>query len=228
MLTYRFPILTPLNAATHSYPMVNHMQLFDAMPNSFQEKRFNCFVTDSADLIREARFLRCRVLAGEHCAKLEAVDELPDYDEFDAYCDHLIVFDYFQLKVVACTRLLNQQQAQKIGYFRAQTEFDLGAIFDLPGRLLEVGRICIDPAYCNSTVMSELCSGLARHALEGRYQYLFGRASIPRGPDGFGVEAICRGSTAANLPHPDILVDPLIPVPLTEIPMKTAPGREQA
>jgi putative hemolysin len=189
------------------------MKLFEAMPHTFQAKRFNCFVTDSEELIRDAQCLRHRVFAGELGAKLKSADEQLDCDEFDAYCDHLIVFDYFELKVVGYTRLLNQTQAGKIGRFYSQTEFDLDTIFTLPGRFLEVGRTCIDPDYRGGPVLSELWSGLARYALEGRYNFLFGCASIPPGPSGFGVNAAYRNIAAKNLPPPDIQVSPLIPVP---------------
>lgn len=192
---------------------VNPMKLFDAMPPVSQVKRLHCFVTDSAALIRDAQTLRYRVFAGEMGATLKSGDEQLDYDEFDAYCEHLIVFDAVERKVVGYTRLLNETQAAILGRFYSQTEFNLETVLDLPGRFLEVGRTCIDPDYRGGAVLTLLWSGLARYALEGHFNYLLGCASIPPGPSGYAVDAVYRNIAAKNFAPPDINVTPKVHVP---------------
>jgi putative hemolysin len=104
------------------------------------EKKLTCFIADSESLIKEAQALRYRVFAKEMGAKLKSESEGLDYDEIDQYCDHLIVFDNINNKIAGYTRLLNQEQAQRLGRFYSQDEFDLDQILALPGRFLEVGR----------------------------------------------------------------------------------------
>lgn len=189
------------------------MKLFDALPQMPRKKRLHCFLADSAEWIREAQSLRYRVFAGELGAKLKTAGEQLDYDEFDGYCDHLIVYDADAHKVVGYTRLLNQTQADKIGRFYSQTEFNLGTVFNMPGRFLEVGRTCIDPNYRGGAVLNLLWSGLAGYATDGGYHYLLGCASIPPGPSGFAVDAVYSNIAAHNFAPPDIKVSPVIPVP---------------
>ncbi|MGR8934680.1 MAG: GNAT family N-acetyltransferase [Gammaproteobacteria bacterium] len=189
------------------------MKLFDAMPKTSQMKRLHCFITDSQELIREAQALRYRVFAGELGAMLKSADEQLDYDEFDAYCDHLIVFDAIDRKVVGYTRLLNDTQAAILGRFYSQTEFNLGSVFTLPGRFLEVGRTCIDPDYRGGAVLTLLWSGLARYAQEGHFDFLLGCASIPAGPNGFAVAAVYHNIAAKNFAPSYIKVTPKVSVP---------------
>ncbi|MEY3882391.1 MAG: hypothetical protein RIQ94_3187 [Pseudomonadota bacterium] len=50
------------------------------------------------------------------------------------------------------TRLLNQNQAQRLGRYYSQDEFNLDKILALPGRFLEIGRTCVDPDYRGGAV----------------------------------------------------------------------------
>ncbi|MDH6301010.1 GNAT family N-acetyltransferase, partial [Polynucleobacter sphagniphilus] len=54
----------------------------------------------NADEIKEAQRLRYKVFAEEMGAHLPAHPENLDVDEFDAYCDHLLIRDQETLKVV--------------------------------------------------------------------------------------------------------------------------------
>ena len=56
--------------------------------------------------IKEAQRLRYKVFAEEMGAKLPANAENLDIDEFDAYCDHLLIRDQESLKVVGTYRVL--------------------------------------------------------------------------------------------------------------------------
>ncbi|MGZ8159466.1 MAG: GNAT family N-acetyltransferase [Methylobacter sp.] len=167
----------------------------------------------SEALIREAQALRFRVFAKEMGAKLKTESEGLDYDEVDSYCDHLIVYDNVKKKIVGYTRLLNQDQAERLGRFYSQSEFDLKQVLALPGRFLEIGRTCVDPDYRGSAVLTTLWSALVQYALEGQFNYLLGCASITPGPSGFAVDAVYRNIDGKNIAPPAIQVAPSIPVP---------------
>jgi putative hemolysin len=168
---------------------------------------------DAKALIKEAQALRFRVFAKEMGAKLKTESEELDYDEIDNYCDHLIAYDHVHKKIVGYTRLLNQDQAERLGRFYSQSEFNLDQVLTLPGRFLEIGRTCIDPDYRGGAVLTTLWSALVQYALEGRFNYLLGCASITPGPSGFAVDAVYRNIDAKNLAPASIQVTPSIPVP---------------
>jgi len=169
--------------------------------------------TDSEKLIKEAQALRFRVFAKEMGAKLKTESEGLDYDEVDSYCDHLIVYDNANKKIVGYTRLLNQGQAEKLGRFYSQSEFHLDQVLTLPGRFLEIGRTCVDPDYRGSAVLTTLWSALVQHALEGQFNYLIGCASITPGPNGFAINEVYRNIDIKNIAPSSLHVSPSIKVP---------------
>ncbi len=176
-------------------------------------KKLDCFLADSEALIKEAQALRYRIFAKEMGAKLKTEAEGLDYDEVDSYCDHLIVYDNVNKKIVGYTRLLNESQAKRLGRFYSQDEFNLDQILALPGRFLEIGRTCVDPDYRGGAVLTTLWSALVQYAMEGDFNYLLGCASITPGPSGFAVDAVYRNIDAKNIAPADIQVKPSIPVP---------------
>jgi putative hemolysin len=176
-------------------------------------KRLDCFIADSATLIKEAQALRFRVFAKEMGAKLETEAEGLDYDEVDNYCDHLIVYDNIMNKVVGYTRLLSQHQADQLGRFYSESEFHLDQVLALPGRFLEIGRTCVDPDYRGGAVLTTLWTALVKYAIEGRFDYLIGCASITPGPSGFAVNAVYRAIDTKNIVSSSIQVTPKVPVP---------------
>ncbi|WP_024297306.1 GNAT family N-acetyltransferase [Methylomicrobium lacus] len=176
-------------------------------------KRFSSFIADSEAMIKAAQELRYRVFAREMGAKLKSASEELDYDEIDAYCDHLIVYDNQKRKIAGYTRLLNHEQANVLGRFYSEAEFDLSKIMALPGRFLEIGRTCVDPDYRGGAVLTTLWSALAQYAIEGGYQYLLGCASITPGPSGYALDAIFRHIDQKNLAPTALRTTPTIQVP---------------
>ena len=176
-------------------------------------KKLECFLATTDNLIKEAQALRYRVFAKEMGAKLKSEHEGLDYDEVDSYCDHLVVYDNSQQKIVGYTRLLSQQQAKRLGRFYSQDEFDLTAVLALEGNFLEIGRTCVDPDYRGGAVLTTLWSALVKYALEGQFNYLLGCASITPGPSGFAVDAVYRAIDANNIAPTHLQVTPVIAVP---------------
>jgi len=189
------------------------MNEIDAEIHVKSTKRLECFIANSETLIKEAQALRFRVFGKEMGAKLETESEGLDYDEFDAYCDHLIVYDNLNSKIVGYTRLLNQTQAEQLGHFYSQSEFELDQVLALPGRFLEIGRTCVDPDYRGSAVLTTLWSALVQYALEGKFNYLVGCASITPGPSGFAVDAVYQAIDEKNRAPASLQVHPKIQIP---------------
>lgn len=128
--------------------------------------------------VREAQRLRYRVFAEECGARLQSRSSGIDEDEFDSYCDHLVVRDTDRNEVVGTYRILTSWKAKEAGRFYTETEFDLANLKPLVPRIVEVGRSCIHPDYRQGGVIALLWAGLAQYMLTGGYEYLMGCASI--------------------------------------------------
>lgn len=135
------------------------------------------FATTESE-IREAQKLRYRVFAEELGARLQCREPGVDRDHFDPYCQHLIVRDEDEGKIVGTYRILTPEAAQRIGGYYSETEFDLTRFHHLKSRLVEVGRSCIDPDYRSGAVIALLWSGLGSFMMKNGYGYLMGCASI--------------------------------------------------
>nr|WP_220792188.1 GNAT family N-acyltransferase [Gluconacetobacter azotocaptans] len=106
-----------------------------------------------------------------------------DVDAFDEVADHLLVIDHAISSgakgVVGTYRLLQGDMAQKVGRFYTSGEYDISPLTDFPGRLLEVGRSCVDPRYRGRAAMQLLWRGIASYIFLHRIDVLFGCASLP-------------------------------------------------
>jgi putative hemolysin len=166
----------------------------------------------SPEEIREAQALRYRVFGEELGAKLKGGDEGLDIDELDPFCAHLLVRETKTGRVVGCTRILTDENARRVGRFYSESEFDLGAIPTLPGRLLEVGRTCISREYRVGSAIAVLWSGLAGYINRYRFDYLFGCASVPLGEGDVQAAAIMNRLRRQALTAPEIRVVPRVPL----------------
>ena len=169
------------------------------------------------DEVREAQALRYRVFGEELGAKLRPDAQGLDVDEFDAYCQHLLVREAGTGQVVGCTRLLTDHQARRIGGFYSDGEFDLGGIPSLPGRLLEVGRTCIAPQYRQGSAIAVLWSGLAGFIYLHGVDYLFGCASIPLGDKDVQAAAIMNRVRRQAMSDHHVRVTPRTPLLTTQV-----------
>jgi len=172
--------------------------------------------------IRAAQRLRYRVFAEEMKAELHTDEPGLDVDPFDAYCRHLIVRDRRNDEVVACLRVLLDTDAQRAGSFYSETEFDLGNLITAPGRVMELGRVCVHPAYRGGMVVSMLWAGLARFFQVSEFNRMIGCASIPI--EGDGANAMAAYATLAQryMAPAEYRVKPKLPLPLREGPVPPA------
>jgi putative hemolysin len=180
-----------------------------------QGRRYAAELAHSEADIRASQQLRYRVFAEEMGAHLHTRTAGLDYDEFDDYCEHLLVREIDTGHIVACTRLLPDTQAAKLGHFYSEGEFELASVLGtLPGRFLEIGRTCVDPDHRGSVVLSTLWNGLAEYVRRGGFNYLMGCASITPGPNGFAVDAVYRQLGPKQIGPKELAVKPKHPVPV--------------
>ncbi|NCN11527.1 MAG: GNAT family N-acetyltransferase [Leptospira sp.] len=102
-----------------------------------------------------------------------------DRDEYDLYCDHLIVVDEAnQNQIVGTYRILKRSVAREHIGFYSENEFDITNIYNLEEEVAEIGRSCVHPQYRDGTVITMLWSGLADYMIKENVRYLMGCGSI--------------------------------------------------
>lgn len=141
-------------------------------------QRFQAAFTRSRRDIIAAQRMRYRIFSEEYGARMVAPFGL-DRDRYDRHCLHLVVRDRHKGNlIVGYTRVLTDDAAARIGGFYSRDEFDLDMLSGLNGRVAELGRTCILPAYRNGAVITTLWSRLAGFMMEEDIRYLIGCASV--------------------------------------------------
>jgi len=134
--------------------------------------------------IKWAKELRYKVFVKEMGARpsRKILKFRQDSDEFDEYCDHLLVIDRSAARknpVVGTYRLLRRSRAMEIGRFYSEGEFDMSPILKIRGELLELGRSCVHAHYRNRSTMQLLWRGIGAYVRHYDIKLLFGCASFP-------------------------------------------------
>ncbi|MEA3275218.1 MAG: GNAT family N-acyltransferase [Pseudomonadota bacterium] len=168
--------------------------------------------------VQAAQALRYKVFGEEMGASLQGSECGLDVDEFDPYCQHLLVRESETGSVVGCTRILSDENARRIGRFYSDSEFELGAIRALRGRMLEVGRTCIAPEYRQGAGIAVLWSGLAGFINLHGFDYLFGSASLPLGEQDTQAAAIMNRLRRQAMAGPELRVTPRVPLLESQVP----------
>ncbi len=138
--------------------------------------------TSAAD-IEAAQALRYRVFYDEMAAKptAEMARLQRDFDDFDPLCDHLLVIDHDDGvgRVVGTYRLIRRHVAEQVGRFYSASEYDIAELIDYPGKILELGRSCVDEGYRKAPTMQLLWRGIAAYIKLHKIEIMFGCASLP-------------------------------------------------
>jgi len=171
--------------------------------------------------IEDAQRLRYEVFALEMGAQLGPTDDALDQDDFDPYCDHLIVRDDDTTRVVGTYRILPPHKARELGRLYSESEFDLSRLTHLRPSLIEVGRSCVHADYRTGSAILLLWAGLARYMKVSGYRHLIGCASAPLA-DGGMQAARLRDELQHYLASPEYRVFPRLPFPHERIPRGAA------
>jgi putative hemolysin len=107
-----------------------------------------------------------------------------DFDDFDDYCDHLLVLDHAARageQVVGTYRLLRQEVATAHDGFYTNTEYDIEPLLKRakPGtQFLELGRSCVQKEYRNRPTVELLWHGIMAYVAFHSMDVMFGCASF--------------------------------------------------
>lgn len=101
-----------------------------------------------------------------------------DADEYDPWCEHLMVREQDTGRVVGTYRLLTPVNADRLGGYYSESEFDLSGLGDMRPKVIELGRSCIHPEYRNGAVIMLLWAGIASIVKHLKLRYVLGCASV--------------------------------------------------
>ncbi|MQQ99138.1 GNAT family N-acetyltransferase [Glaciimonas soli] len=166
--------------------------------------------------IREVQRLRYKVFIEALSLSALANPDGLDSDDFDRYCDHLIVRDTKTLRVVGTYRVMSPDAARRMGSYYSEQEFDLSRLDHLRSRIAEAGRACIHPDYRSGGVIMLLWAGLAAYMRRERCDYLMGCASVSLADGGHNAAALYHALTPENFAPAEYRVSPITPFPVYE------------
>ena len=167
--------------------------------------------------IKEAQRLRYKVFAEEMGANLPQNAENLDIDEFDAYCDHLLILDHESLKVVGTYRVLPPHKALELGRLYSDSEFDLSRLNHLRPKMVELGRSCVHADYRSGAVIMALWSGLAQYMQKYDYEIMLGCASIPMADGGHFAASLYNSLGNDQMAPVEHHAFPRLPLPLDRL-----------
>ena len=101
-----------------------------------------------------------------------------DTDQFDPHCEHLLVEDNTDKRIVGTYRLQSgATAARNLGYYSEQ-EFSFAPYEALRESILELGRASIDREHRTPEVLTLLWRGIAQYATDMGLRYLIGCSSL--------------------------------------------------
>ncbi len=130
------------------------------------------FAQNDAD-IAAAQDLRGRVFRGAGL----------DRDGFDTDCKHMMITDTRTNQLVCVFRIQPFANGAEINRSYAAQYYELSALQNYQGKLVELGRFCIDPTYNDPDILRVAWAAMTRYVDENNVQMLFGCSSF------HGVEA---------------------------------------
>lgn len=172
---------------------------------------YTMLIADDEAQVAAAQRLRHEVFAEELGATLNSSRPGLDADEFDAYCDHLIVRDDLTGAVVGTYRMLPPQQVERAGRRYAEGEFDMSALHPLRDELVEIGRSCVHPAHRTGAVINLMWAGIARYLHLTGLRWLGGCASVPLHDGGAIAAGVWEQVSGRHLSPPPMRVRPRRP-----------------
>ena len=148
-------------------------------------------LAETAAELDAAQALRYRVFYEEMGAEPSAAIRRAgrDRDDFDAFCDHLLVLDHARGGAVVGTyRLYRRSEALRHDGFYSAREYDLAPLLAHEGEVMELGRSCVDAGARTRPAMQLLWRGIAAYVFRYDVSLMFGCASLP-GTDPAGLAA---------------------------------------
>ncbi|KGM48716.1 GNAT family N-acetyltransferase [Pseudooceanicola atlanticus] len=138
---------------------------------SLKKGRYRARFAETAEDIGAAQALRTLAFRGDREAELDA-------DMFDDICDHVLVEDQRSGDLVCCFRILPLTGGQEIARSYSAQYYELSALEAFPGKMVEMGRFCIDPSVKDPDILRVAWGAMTTYVDEQGVEMLFGCSSF--------------------------------------------------
>ncbi len=102
-----------------------------------------------------------------------------DQDDFDALCTHILVEDMrADAQLVCCFRMLTINQGGDVRRCYSAQFYDLSALEDFSGRMVEMGRFCIHPDWTDPDILRVAWGAMTAYVDQNDVKLLFGCSSF--------------------------------------------------
>ncbi|RED13818.1 GNAT family N-acetyltransferase [Pontivivens insulae] len=136
----------------------------------FSRGRYAARVGVSAEDVARAQSLRALTFRGDAAGV--------DADDFDARCTHVLVEDTRDGTLVCCYRMLPLENGAAIAQSYSAQYYELSALADYPGAMVEMGRFCIHPDYRDPDILRIAWGAMVRYVDANDVEMLFGCSSF--------------------------------------------------
>lgn len=138
-----------------------------------------------ADLLNKGRY-RARLAqspqdlaAAQELRTLAFATDETDADAYDELCAHILVEDMrADGRLVCCFRMLTMQKGAEIANSYSAQYYDLSALQDFDGRMVEMGRFCIHPDWTDPDILRVAWGAMTAFVDQNDVQMLFGCSSF--------------------------------------------------
>jgi len=131
-------------------------------------RRFTARFAESAGDLRRAQALRGQVFRQGQA----------DEDGFDTRCRHVLVEDGFEGRLACTFRIQPFENGAGISRSYAAQFYELSALKGYEGRLVEMGRFCIDPRNKNPDILRTAWGAMTAYVDDHNVKMLFGCSSF--------------------------------------------------
>mgnify|MGYP001792096995 CR=1 FL=1 len=135
---------------------------------SVKKGRYEARMASSPQDIEAAQMLRARCFA---------LDVTRDADAFDAHCAHIMVEDTASGALV-CTFRMQELTGADVSASYAAQYYELSALEDFEGSMVEMGRFCIDPDLRDPDILRVAWAAMTAYVDDHDVQLLFGCSSF--------------------------------------------------
>jgi len=140
-------------------------------------ERFKARLAETAEDVRACK--RLRHLAFYETRGVGGGDGVGlDSDEFDPHCRHMMVEDVRTGALVCCFRMMPLNNGSEISRSYSAKHYNLAALADYPGRMVEMGRFCVHPDVKDPGIIRVAWSAMTRFVDSEGVELLFGCSSF--------------------------------------------------
>ncbi|NSX55303.1 GNAT family N-acetyltransferase [Parasulfitobacter algicola] len=137
----------------------------------FKKGNYNARLADGQSDVLRAQQLRYKAFRDYDSVGV-------DQDSFDEKCDHVLVEDIKTNALVCCFRLLPLNGGQHIGESYSAQYYELSALQDFKGPMVEMGRFCIDPDCYDANILRVAWAAMTKYVDNAGVELLFGCSSF--------------------------------------------------